>query len=75
MSWPADVCRERGWKPGDWVGGPDAFGAPARVRITAIGSRLVLAAERSGRYGEREDSWSISWDAWALSAPTHSEGT
>lgn len=63
----ADDCRARGWKPGDVVEGPDSFGDPNRVRITAIGERQVLAVDL--KYGPKygtghEDAWAISWANW-----------
>jgi hypothetical protein len=49
---------------GDTIEGPDSFGRTTRLTLTAIGASMVLAVEREGLRGEREDGWSISLEPW-----------
>lgn len=60
MKQAAEVCRERGWKAGDLLEGPDLDGKRRRVLLTAVGRDFVMAADASGK----EDMWCLDFSTW-----------
>lgn len=60
----ADLCRTPMAVMRRRVVFPNTSGPSMRSPGTQPRSRVVLAVERDGSRGEREDAWSISWDSW-----------
>ena len=62
----ADLCRERGWRPGTRLIGTDHYGS-ATIMITAVGEELILArqVELDGKpFSGFESGWSLLIRDW-----------
>ena len=61
----AETCALNGWHVGTIIEGDEGYG-PTRIRITAIGERIILARCVScpGKVC-RESSWTLTCREWA----------
>ena len=60
----AETCRQNGWVVGDVLEGDEGYG-PSRIRITAIGARVMVAVE-TWRNGKPLPADELSEGPWSL---------
>lgn len=62
----AKMCRENGWKVGDWLEGDEGYG-PTVIELRYVGEHMIVAKELfhgGQRVRSREHGWTLALRSW-----------